>query len=169
MMPKAKVNNGDTVILNYVGKITESGEVFDDTSKRKQPMSVVAGDQSIIPGFSDAIIGMSAGDTKHIDIPAEKGYGKYNPEAVVELPKETFPDKVQENLKIGMVLPLILKNNPEQPFPATTKEIGEATYTFDLNHPLAGKDIEFEIEVISVTKAKKEKKEKKAKKTNTED
>jgi FKBP-type peptidyl-prolyl cis-trans isomerase 2 len=57
-----------------------------------------------------------------------------------------------------MVLPLVLKTSPGQPFPATTKQVNESTFTFDLNHPLAGKDIAFDIEVVSVTKAKKAKK-----------
>ena len=161
-MPKAKIKNGDTVVLNYVGKITESGEVFDSTKNRQQPMSIVAGDDSLIPGFSKAIIGMSVGDTKNVSLEAKEGYGSYNPEAIVELPKETFPDQVQENLQVGMVLPLILKGNPEKPFPATTKQINESTFTFDLNHPLAGKDITFDIEVLSVQKAKKAKSTKKA-------
>ena len=160
-MQKAKSKNGDTVVLNYVGKITESGEVFDDTKNRQEPMSIVAGDDSLIPGFTSAIIGMSAGDTKTISLPAAEGYGDYNPEAMVELPKETFPEQVQQNLQVGMVLPLVLKTSPGQPFPATTKQINESTFTFDLNHPLAGKDIAFDIEVVSVTKAKKAKKAKK--------
>ena len=152
-MPKAKAKTGDQVILNYVGTL-DTGEEFDNTAQRNQPMSVIVGDKGLIPAFSDALVGMSAGDTKQLHIEASNGYGDYNPNAIVELPKETFPEEIQQNLQVGMVLPLIMKDKPQTPFPAKTTEIKESTFTFDLNHPLAGKNINFDIEVVAVTKAK---------------
>lgn len=153
-MAKAKAKKGDQVVLNYVGTL-DTGEEFDNTASRNQPMSVIVGDSSLIPAFSAALVGMSAGETKKVHIEASKGYGEYNPEAIVELPKETFPQEIQQNLQVGMVLPLIMKDNPKQPFPAKTTEIKETSFTFDLNHPLAGKDINFDIEVLAVKKLKK--------------
>lgn len=152
-MPKAKAKNGDQVVLNYVGTL-DTGEEFDNTASRNQPMSVIVGDGGLIPAFSDALIGMSAGDTKTLHLEAAKGYGEYNPDAIVELPKETFPQEIQENLQVGMVLPLVMKENPKTPFPAKATEIKESSFMFDLNHPLAGKNINFDIEVLAVTKAK---------------
>ena len=153
-MPKAKAKNGDQVVLNYVGTL-DTGEEFDNTASRNQPMSVIVGDGAIIPAFSDALIGMSAGDTKTLHLEAEKGYGEYNPDAIVELPKETFPEDIRQNLQVGMVLPLVMKENPKTPFPAKATQIKENSFMFDLNHPLAGKNINFDIEVLAVTKANK--------------
>ena len=144
------IKEGDTVSVHYTGKYTESGEQFDSSHDAGSPLQVIVGSGQLIPGFEAALVGMQTGESKSVDVAPDQGYGQYNPEAVVALPKDTFPAEIQENLQVGMVLPLVLKQNPEQPFPAKATEIGAQTITFDLNHPLAGKDISFDIEVVSV-------------------
>lgn len=144
------IKEGDTVSLHYTGKYADTGEKFDSSHDVGTPLQVTVGSGQLIPGFESALVGMQEGESKSVNIAPEQGYGQHNPEAIVSLPKDTFPAEIQENLQVGMVLPLVLKQNPEQPFPAKTTEIGDQTITFDLNHPLAGKEISFDIEVLSV-------------------
>ena len=144
------IKEGDTVSVHYTGTYTETGEQFDSSHDAGTPLQVIVGSGQLIPGFEAALVGMQTGESKSVDIAPEQGYGQHNPDAIVSLPKETFPEEIQENLQVGMVLPLVLKQNPGQPFPAKTTEVGEQTFTFDLNHPLAGKDISFDIEVVSI-------------------
>jgi len=143
------VESGQTVSLHYVGKFND-GEQFDSSHDRKEALSVVVGSGQLIEGLDTALVGMSIGETKTVNLVPDVAYGNYNPEAMAELPKDMFPQEVQDSLEVGMVLPLVLKNNPAQPFPAKTSEIKESTYVFDLNHPLAGKDLTFDIELLDI-------------------
>jgi FKBP-type peptidyl-prolyl cis-trans isomerase 2 len=143
------VENGQTVSIHYVGTFND-GEKFDSSHDREAPLSVIVGKGQLIKGFDQALVGMEVGQTKTVNLKPVDAYGEYNPEAKAELPKDMFPEQVQENLEVGMVLPLVLKHNPQQPFPAKTEEIKESTFVFDLNHPLAGKDLNFEIELLSI-------------------
>ena len=156
------VKNGNTVNIHYVGTFND-GKQFDSSHSRNETLSVTVGQGNLIKGFDRALIGMKVGETKKVHIKPAEGYGEYNPKAKAELPKDMFPAEVQNNLKVGMVLPLVLKQDPSQPFPATTEAIKEETYVFDLNHPLAGKELNFEIELLAIestksTKASKAKK-----------
>lgn len=143
------VENGQTVNLHYVGTFND-GEQFDSSHDREEVLSVVVGAGQLIKGFDAALVGMTVGETKTVNLTPEVAYGAYNPEAMAELPKDMFPQEVQDSLEVGMVLPLVLKHNPAQPFPAKTSEIKESTYVFDLNHPLAGKELNFEIELLGI-------------------
>jgi|TARA_R110000744_G_C19338598_1_gene559247 FKBP-type peptidyl-prolyl cis-trans isomerase 2 len=150
-----KVEKGQTVDIHYVGTFND-GEQFDSSHDREEVLSVQVGAGQLIKGFDAALIGMEIGVTKTVNIKPTEGYGEYNPEAVAELPKDMFPKEVQDNLVVGMILPLVLKHNPAQPFPAKTKEVKESTYVFDLNHPLAGKELNFSIDVLSIAETVEE-------------
>jgi len=143
------IENGQTVSLHYVGTFSD-GEQFDSSHDREEALSVLVGAGQLIKGFDAALVGMGVGETKTINLAPTEAYGEYNPEAMAELPKDMFPQEVQDNLEVGMVLPLVLKHNPGQPFPAKTAEVKESTYVFDLNHPLAGKDLNFDIEILAI-------------------
>ena len=112
------IKEGDTVSVHYTGTYTETGEQFDSSHDAGTPLQVIVGSGQLIPGFEAALVGMQTGESKSVDIAPEQGYGQHNPDAIVSLPKETFPEEIQENLQVGMVLPLVLKQNPGQPFPA---------------------------------------------------
>ena len=145
------VESGQTVSVHYTGTFND-GEKFDSSHDRKEPLSVIVGEGQLIKGFDSALVGMEVGETKTVNLKPTEAYGEYNPQALAELPKDMFPPQVQENLKVGMMLPLVLKHRPDTPFPAKAKEIKESTYVFDLNHPLAGKELNFEIELLSIDK-----------------
>ena len=144
------VKTGDLVNVHYKGTYTESGEEFDSSYTRGEPIKVMVGEGQVIPGFDKALVGMKEGQVKTVHILPSEGYGDYKPEAIVSLPKETFPAEIQQNLQVGMVLPLVLKDHPGQPFPAKTTKINPQTFEFDLNHPLAGKEVDFEIQLVGV-------------------
>ena len=150
---ETKIVTGNKVQLHYVGSFAEDGEVFDNSRVRNQPIDIVVGSGQLIPGLDTALVGMTVGDTKTINVKPEQGYGEYNAARVAELPKDTFPSQIQENLQVGMVLPLVLKNNPDQPFPAKAKEIKDNSIVFDLNHPLAGKEVNFDVEILGIEAA----------------
>ena len=143
------VENGQTVSLHYVGTFND-GEKFDSSHDREAPLSVIVGRGQLIKGFDNALVGMEVGETKTVNLTPAEAYGDYNPMAMAELPKDMFPQEVRDNLQVGMMLPLVLKHAPDQPLPAKTKEIKESTYVFDLNHPLAGKDLNLEIELLAI-------------------
>ena len=146
---KTKVKNGNTISMHYVGTF-DDGVEFDSSHTRNEPISVVVGSGQLIKGLDKALVGMKVGDTKTVNVKPAEGYGDYNEEAIAELPKDTFPADIQENLQVGMVLPLILKENPGQPFPAKAKEIKDESIVFDLNHPLAGKAVNFDVEIMDI-------------------
>ena len=142
-MPKAKT--GDTVQVHYTGKL-DDGTVFD-SSKDKTPLKVALGKEQVIPGFESAIIGMSVGDKKEEKIKAYNAYGEHVKEMVIEVQKEQFPAEVE--FKIGQILEI---GSQEEANRTVVKVLGVSgdKITLDGNHPLAGKDLTFEIELVSI-------------------
>ena len=142
-----KARKGDLVKVHYSGSLKD-GYVFD-SSFDKQPIEVKLGIGSVIPGFEEAIIGMKKGDSKKLTIPKEKAYGNYINENLVEFSKTEIPENV--NIKVGMNLEL--KAPKGELTNVIVKEIKEDKITLDANHPLAGKDLTFEIELFEIVKA----------------
>jgi FKBP-type peptidyl-prolyl cis-trans isomerase SlyD len=140
------VKDGMLVSLDYTVK-TPDGKLVE-TSKGSQPLKYIHGKKMMIPGLERELTGMKIGDEKHITIKPEDGYGKLNPNAVQEVPKEKVPPNA---LKVGAVLVGTDKNG--SPMPMTVKEIKEKTVVMDLNHPLAGKTLVFDVKVIDVEPA----------------
>ena len=141
------IQKGDKVKLHYKGTFPD-GEQFDSSYDRGKTISVIVGNGDMIPGFDLALEGMTVGETKHIELKPDQAYGDYNAAAIAEVPKEIFPECVRDQIEVGTVLPLTHAEFPNQPFPATAKQVKDSSVVFDLNHPMAGREINFDIEVI---------------------
>ena len=140
------VKDGMLVTLDYTVK-TPDGKLLE-TSKGSQPLKYIHGKKMMIPGLERELTGLKIGAEKHITIKPEDGYGKLNPNAVQEVPKEKVPPNA---LKVGAVL--VGTNKDGSPIPMTVREIKEKTVVMDLNHPLAGKTLVFDVKVIDVEPA----------------
>lgn len=140
----AQVKSGDKVKVHYHGKLT-SGETFD-SSEGRDPLEFEVGSGMVIKGFDDGVTGMEPGEKKTINIPFADAYGPHNPEMIVEMPKDRFPEDME--LELGM--PLMMSNNQGQQFQVTVTEIKEENVMLDANHPLAGKDLVFDLELVEI-------------------
>jgi len=140
----AKIDVNSSVTVNYTGKL-EDGTVFDTSlTEGRDPLSVTLGQGALIPGFENGLIGLSVGDTKTIEIEPEDAYGLVNEEAFVDVPK----DKVPENVEVGMMLQTF---GPAGVSVVKVLEINEESVKIDANHPLAGKKLIFDVEVVSLS------------------
>jgi FKBP-type peptidyl-prolyl cis-trans isomerase SlyD len=139
----AAVQNGSSVSIEYTLK-DEGGQVLD-SNKGKGPLTFTQGQQQIIPGLEREMIGLRAGDEKKVVVKPEDGYGPVVPNAQTEVPKEAIP---KEGLKVGT--PLMARSGSGEARPVVVKEIKENTVVLDLNHPLAGKTLFFDVKVLGV-------------------
>jgi peptidylprolyl isomerase len=139
-----KAKNGHNVQVHYKGTLSDGTE-FDNSRTRGTTLNFEIGSDRMIRGFNDAVVGMKAGETKSVTIVSEQAYGPRDPEATQVVPKEAFGEGFE--FKIGEV---IQGNGPAGPFMAKIQEVATSEVTIDLNHPLAGEDLNFEIEVVSV-------------------
>lgn len=139
-----QVKTGDTVSLHYTGTLAD-GTTFDSSAGR-DPLQFEVGSGQIIPGLDKAIPGMTVGDTKVVTIPADEAYGPTNPEAQQDVPRAEIPPEIP--LELGMQLQVQAPDG--QVLPVTVIAMTEETVTIDANHPLAGKDLTFDIELIAI-------------------
>ncbi|NNE51111.1 MAG: peptidylprolyl isomerase [Sulfitobacter sp.] len=140
----AEVKPGDNVSIHYTGTLLD-GSTFD-SSEGREPLAFEVGSGQIIPGLDEAIPGMEVGDKKMVKIEAANAYGPINPEMRQAVPREGIPADIP--LDVGTQLQM---QTPEgQALPVTVVEVDEATVTLDANHPLAGKDLQFDIELVSI-------------------
>ncbi|NBC04236.1 MAG: peptidylprolyl isomerase [Bacteroidetes bacterium] len=140
----SKAKDGDTVKVHYTGTL-ENGEVFD-TSQEREPLEFQLGQGQLIPGFENAVIGMSEGDSTKVDIPSDEAYGEVRDDLVINVPKDQLPEDVEP--KVGMQLQVNQQNG--EPIPVRITEIKDEELILDANHPLAGKNLTFEIELLEV-------------------
>lgn len=141
-MSKAKTN--DTVKVHYTGKLT-SGEVFD-SSLNREPLQFVLGSGQMIPGFDSAVNGMELNEKKTVTIDSDQAYGPMNDELVQDIPKTQLPDDLKP--EVGQTL---VATGPEgQQTQVLVTDVSDATIKIDANHPLAGKDLVFEIELVEI-------------------
>tara|TARA_Y100001935_G_scaffold224416_1_gene200683 strand:- start:94548 stop:94976 length:429 start_codon:yes stop_codon:yes gene_type:complete len=138
------IKDGDTVKVHYTGKL-QNGEVFDSSVER-EPLEFTLGQGQLIPGFEKAIIGLKVGDSTTTNIPSAEAYGDHNPEMEVQVEKAQLPEGMEP--QVGMQLQLNQPNGQAIPVQITKVE-GEQV-TIDANHPLAGKDLTFDIEVVEI-------------------
>ena len=139
-----KIQNGDTVIVNYTGRL-EDGTIFDSSlNEGREPLTSTLGQGQLIAGFENGLIDMAIGETKTIEIEPKNGYGDYIPEMTTIVGLNQVPEgvKVGENLQ-GM--------SPNGPVNVVVKEINENGVVLDANHPLAGKKLIFDLEVIGIS------------------
>ncbi|MFG6531220.1 MULTISPECIES: peptidylprolyl isomerase [unclassified Sulfitobacter] len=143
----AEVKSGDTVQIHYTGTLKD-GTTFD-SSEGRDPLEFVVGSGQIIPGLDSALPGMTEGDKKVVQVPSEEAYGPVNPEMRQAVPREGIPADIP--LDPGTQLQM---QTPEgQALPVTVVEVDETTVTLDANHPLAGKDLQFDIELVKIASA----------------
>lgn len=139
MAPKS----GDKVRVHYKGTL-EDGSMFD-SSEGRDPLEFVVGAGHVIPGFDSAVSGLEIGSSATVTIPAADAYGDKIDELVQAVPMEFFRGEVPQ---VGWVLQLASPDG--QQLTATVVEVGEEEAVLDLNHPLAGKDLTFEIELVEI-------------------
>ena len=141
-MTQAKA--GDTVTIHYTGTLSD-GSIFDSSSVR-DPLEFAVGSGQIIPGLDAAISGMEVGEKKTVEVPVEQAYGHINPAARQAVPRADIPQDIP--LEVGTQLQL---QTPEgQVMPVTVAEVSEEEVVLDANHPLAGRDLTFAIELVSI-------------------
>ena len=140
------VKKGDKVKVEYTGTF-DDGTVFDSSEKHGRPLEFEAGSGQVIKGFDEAVIGMEKGEEKEIKLQPAEAYGDVRPELRKKVPREQLP-KDQEP-KEGMMLLIGLPNG--QQMPAKIIEVTDAEVTLDLNHPLAGKVLNFKIKVAEIS------------------
>ncbi|HTM08006.1 MAG TPA: peptidylprolyl isomerase [Verrucomicrobiae bacterium] len=137
------IKDGSTVSLEYT-LTGDDGKVID-TNKGKEPLRYVDGQDQIIPGLEKALEGLSAGAEKKVTVKPEDGYGAVDPKNFQEVPKNTVP---ADSLKVGTTL---AAQTPDgQQFPVRIHEIKESTVIIDMNHPLAGKTLVFDVKILDV-------------------
>ncbi len=137
------IKKGDKVKIEYTGTL-EDGKVFD-SSKGKKPLEFEVGAGKVISGFDKAVTGMKKGEEKEVTIKPENAYGKPNDKLKKELPKSSFPEG--KTPKVGMNIAL---NSPKGKIPARIVKVSDDKITIDLNHPLAGKTLNFKVKVVDV-------------------
>jgi FKBP-type peptidyl-prolyl cis-trans isomerase 2 len=137
------VTEGNLVKVIYT--LTVDGNVVD-SSKEGEPFEFTAGSSQVIPGFEEAILGMQTGEKKSFQVSPEKGYGEENPKGIQKVPRDKLPAEMKP--EVGMTLHATMPDG--QAIPARIIEIQEDIITIDFNHPLAGKTLNFEVEVVDV-------------------
>ena len=139
-----QVKNGDTVKVHYTGKF-DDGRIFD-SSDNHGPLEFTIGEGRIIPGFEQAMIGMEPSESKTIKIPFDKAYGPYNKEMVMLVERNQFPPHLNPELGQKIQIP----KTDGQTIIFTVTDASESNVTLDANHPLAGKDLTFDIQLIEI-------------------
>ena len=138
-------NEGKRVWVHYTGTLTD-GTKFDSSYDRGEPLEFVCMAGQMIPGFDAAVKDMEIGETKTVLIPAAEAYGEYDESLVQKMPI----DKVADADKLPVGQTIYLRSFDNQPVPVFVRAVDEESVTFDLNHELAGKDLNFEITLLEV-------------------
>lgn len=138
------VKREDKIKVHYTGKFKD-GKVFD-SSLQREPLEFTVGAGQMIPGFDNAVVGMALNSKKTIEIPCAEAYGEKREELINQIPKTQLPEGL--NPEVGQRL--VSKMPDGQEIPLTVTRVDEETITIDANHPLAGEDLTFEIEIVAV-------------------
>lgn len=142
----SKVKSGDTVKVHYTGKL-EDGSVFDSSADR-DPLEITLGEGKLIPGFENAVVGLEVGDKTTANIESADAYGDRRDDLEVTVERNQLPEDIEP--QVGMQLQL---NQPDgQPVPVQVTKVEDENIIIDANHPLAGKDLTFDIELIEIVK-----------------
>jgi len=140
----AEAKQGDKVKVHYKGSLAD-GTVFD-SSEGRDPLEFVVGQHQVIPGFEDAVEGMNVGDSTETTIPADQAYGQRREDLVLTVPKAQMPEGLEPD--VGMQLQL--RQPDGRPAIARITEVTEDAVTLDVNHPLAGQDLTFSIDLVEI-------------------
>ncbi len=139
------VKIGDTVKVDYVGTLAD-GSVFDESKKHGAPLEFKVGADEMIKGFDEAVVGMKVGEEKKITLTPENAYGQPQDRLIQVVPRKHLPQN--EEPKVGMAIRVHLPSG--QQIPARIVAVDSENVTFDLNHPLAGKELTFKIKVLEI-------------------
>jgi len=142
-MSRDSVQDGLVVSMDY--KLTVDGEVLD-SSDDEGPLQFLAGYDNIVPGLEREMIGMKIGENKEVVVKAEDGYGEFDEEAFMEVPRTEFP----EDMKLEEGMELYLTDEDDQPQAAYVIGFDDKTVQLDLNHPLAGAELHFNVTVVAL-------------------
>ena len=141
-MQEAK--SGNQVKVHYHGRL-QDGTTFD-SSEGRSPLEFEVGAGQVIKGFDDGVLGMKEGDKKTIHIPVEEAYGEKSEDMIIEFPRDQFPPDMKP--EVGMQLNL--RGQDGRNFPVVISEVKDDAIVLDGNHPLAGKDLIFDIEMVEI-------------------
>ena len=141
----SRVKDKDTIKVHYTGKLTETGEVFDSSLER-EPLEFTLGQGMLIPGFEEGVIDMEVNEKKSVAIPMEKGYGTIQDELFHKVGLDQLPKEITPQVGMG----LISKNPDGTEYQLRVSEVNEDHIIVDANHPLAGKHLTFDIEVLEI-------------------
>lgn len=134
---------GDTVRVHYTGTL-EDGSVFD-SSEGRDPLQFTVGSGQVIPGFDQAVSGMKPGDERNVTIPAAEAYGARRDDLVIEVERQRLPDDLEP--EVGQQLQL---SQEGQTFVVRVTDVSDASVTLDANHPLAGEDLTFQLQLVDI-------------------
>ncbi len=140
----AQAKEGDTVKIHYTGTL-DDGTVFD-TSENRQPLAIIIGKGRIIPALEDALVGMDAGESKTLKIAAVDAYGSYDEGLVKTVGRNVLADGLEP--EVGQRLKGTRMDG--QTFGVTVTDVSDKSVTLDANHPLAGEDLTFDIQLVGV-------------------
>jgi len=138
------VKSGDTIKIHYHGKLTD-GTTFD-SSEGRSPLKFTVGSGAVIRGFDEGVKGMSTGDKKTITIPFAEAYGPEDPNMIIEFPKDRLPSDLTP--EVGMQL--TMNNADGQQFHVVITGVTDQNIVLNANHPLAGKDLVFDLELVEI-------------------
>lgn len=137
------IEDGKKVRIHYTGTLSD-GEQFDSSAGR-DPLEFETGSGMVIPGFDSAVRDMEVGGKKTVTLPAAEAYGEPRAEMIGDIPRDRFPAEME--LAVGMPLQM---QGPQGALPVIVKEIKDDAVTIDANHPLAGKELTFELELVEI-------------------
>ncbi len=140
----AQAKTGDTVKVHYTGKL-DDGTVFDNTSEGN-PLEFTIGEGRLIPDFEKAVIGMEPGESRSFQVASEFAYGPHREEMVMTVDRKEIPEGLDPQLNQK----LQVQQGENEPFVVTVTEVSEGSVTLDANHPLAGKDLTFDIQLAEI-------------------
>ncbi len=141
----AQAQLGDRVKVHYTGRL-DDGTVFD-SSIITDPLEFTIGEREVVPGFEEAVIGMSPGESKNVKIPVDKAYGPRREDMTIVVDRDKFPPDIEP--EVGQQLE-IRQREDGQTFPVTVTDVSESSVTLDANHQLAGKDLTFDIQLLEI-------------------
>lgn len=140
----SNVKQGDKVKVHYTGTL-QDGSVFD-SSREREPLEFQIGSGALIPGFEKAVLGLSVGESTKVEIPSGEAYGEVRDEMIISVERDKLPADIDP--QVGMQLQV---QQPDgQAMPVVISDVNETHITIDANHPLAGRDLTFEIELVEV-------------------
>ena len=141
-----KVKSGDTIKVHYKGTLTHEGDTFD-SSEGREPLEFTVGSGQVIHGFDQGVMDMEVGEKKTIHIPCAEAYGEKNEQNVIEVDRAQLPPEM-DDLELGMMLQMMTPDN--HPIPVAVVAFTDDKVKLDANHALAGKDLTFELELVSI-------------------